>query len=98
MWFESRGRYLGKNGWWCLSHGTDPSLHIRIHSSEANELIILSLTDYNRVWRCWSTKPTDEQSKAATWDERTRGEIASDALRKVFSKISENREEEKSHE
>lgn len=26
-------------------------------------------TDYNREWRCWTSKPTEEQRKAVKWDE-----------------------------
>lgn len=24
---------------------------------------------YNKTWRCWATKPTDEERKAAKWDD-----------------------------
>lgn len=26
-------------------------------------------TEYNREWRCWSSRPTDEQRKATPWNE-----------------------------
>lgn len=69
MWFESRGKYRGEKGWWCLSHGTDPSLHIRITPANAETPIVLSLTDYNKVWRCWNAPPTYEQMDEVKWDE-----------------------------
>lgn len=25
-------------------------------------------TEYNREWRCWTSKPTDEQREATAWD------------------------------
>lgn len=25
-------------------------------------------TDYNKTWRCWTSRPTDEQRKAVKWD------------------------------
>lgn len=27
------------------------------------------INKYNKTWRCWTTKPTDEQRKATPWDE-----------------------------
>lgn len=26
------------------------------------------LETYNRVWRCWTSRPTDEQREAVKWD------------------------------
>jgi len=26
-------------------------------------------TDYNKTWRCWTARPTDEQREAVKWDE-----------------------------
>ena len=26
-------------------------------------------TEYNREWRCWTSRPTDEQREAVKWDE-----------------------------
>lgn len=69
MWFESCGKYLGEKGWWCLSLGGDPSFHIRISTSKANGPITLSLTDYNKVWRCWTAKPFPEQMQETPWEE-----------------------------
>lgn len=28
------------------------------------------LEDYGKTWRCWTSRPTDEQRKAVKWDER----------------------------
>lgn len=69
MWFESCGKYLGEKGWWCLSLGGDPSFYIRISTSKANGPITLSLTDYNKVWRCWTAKPFPEQMQETPWEE-----------------------------
>lgn len=68
MWFESCGKYLGEKGWWCLSLGGDPSFHIRISTSKANGPITLSLTDYNKVWRCWTSHPSERQMRDTPWE------------------------------
>lgn len=70
MWFESYGKYLGEKGWWCLSFGGDPSFHIRISTSKANGPITLSLTDYNKVWRCWTSRPTPDQMRDTPWEKK----------------------------
>lgn len=30
---------------------------------------VLKLYDYGKTWRCWARKPTDEERKAAKWDD-----------------------------
>ena len=74
-WFESHGTYMGKEGFWIIPYMFTcyqtmyyvfPLLSANergdIHYSE------LGLSAYNKAWRCWTTKPTDEQRKAAKWD------------------------------
>lgn len=32
-------------------------------------------TQYGKTWRCWSSKPTDEQRKKVQWDENKAGPV-----------------------
>ena len=43
--------------------GTHYIFYVAYHSIEKYEL-----DEYNQTWRCWSTKPTDAQRKAAAWE------------------------------
>lgn len=67
LWFESRGVYLGQKGFWCLLFEVDQELHIRIVQSVTGGKITLSLIDYGKTWRCWISRPTDEQRKEVPW-------------------------------
>lgn len=75
-WFESHDTYMGKEGFWIIPYMFTcyqtmyyvfPLLSAdergNIHYSE------LGLSAYNKAWRCWSAKPTDEQRKAVKWDD-----------------------------
>ena len=42
-------------------------VHWRGHAQVARYLDEWKHT-YNKKWRCWTTRPTDEQRKAAKWD------------------------------
>lgn len=68
LWFESRGMYLGLKGFWCLSFEVDPELHIRFVQSITGGKITLSLIDYGKAWRFWTSRPSEEQRKAVRWD------------------------------
>ena len=69
VWFESRGRYLGLKGFWCLSLEVDPELHIRFVQSVTGGKITLSLIDYGKAYRFWTSHPTEEQRKAVKWND-----------------------------
>ena len=75
-WFESHGTYMGKKGFWIIPYAFTcyetmyyvyPLMQINnrgdCHFSE------LGLSAYNKAWRCWSSRPTDEQRKAVKWDD-----------------------------
>ena len=74
-WFESHGTYMGQKGFWIIPYMFTcyetmyyvyPLMQINDrgdrHYSE------LGLSAYNKAWRCWSSRPTDEQREAVTWD------------------------------
>lgn len=45
----------------CFDHGFGEQEHLLVEN-------------YNRKWRCWATKPTDEERRAAEWDENSGGD------------------------
>ena len=74
-WFESHGTYMGQKGFWIIPYMFTcyetmyyvyPLMQINdrgdCHWSE------LGLSAYNKAWRCWSSRPTDEQREAAKWE------------------------------
>ena len=68
IWFESRGMYLSKKGFWILPFEVDPELHIRFVQSVTGGKITFSLIDYGKVWRCWTARPTEEQMRKTPWE------------------------------
>ena len=38
------------------------------HYSEEEEHVYFEETEYNKTWRCWPRKPTDEEREAAMWE------------------------------
>lgn len=70
LWFESRGVYLGRKGFWCLLFEVDQELHIRIVQSVTGGKITLSLIDYGKTWRCWTSRPSEQQMREAKWEDK----------------------------
>lgn len=67
MWFESKGTFRGQKGFWVLSKGVSPSYVIRLIPAIGKDDTELSLAAYGKVWRCWTSQPTDEQRKVVKW-------------------------------
>lgn len=72
-WFESHGTYMGKEGFWIIpamfrmfSAGMIMSYTFVLNG--AGDCSELGLSAYNKAWRCWTAKPTDEQRQAVTWE------------------------------
>ena len=72
IWFESRGMYLSKKGFWILPFEVDPELHIRFVQSVTGGKITFSLIDYGKVWRCWTSRPSEQQMRETPWEEAGR--------------------------
>jgi hypothetical protein len=47
----------------------EPNNIVNVYYFGTDEFDQFSLTDYNKAWRCWTHKPTDEQREAVKWDE-----------------------------
>lgn len=69
IWFESRGMYLSKKGFWILPFEVDPELHIRFVQSVTGGKITLSLIDYGKMWRCWTSRPSPKQMRETKWED-----------------------------
>ena len=67
MWFESKGTFRGRKGFWVLSKGVSPSYVIRLIPTIGKDDTELSLAAYGKVWRCWTSRPTDNQREAEPW-------------------------------
>ena len=80
-WFESHGTYMGYEGFWIIPYAFTawetmyyvfPLMQINergdSHYSE------LGLPAYNKTWRCWTSRPTDEQREATPWVETPKEE------------------------
>ena len=74
-WFESRGTYMGKDGFWVI-----PAMFRTFFTGIVMSYISvldgvggcgeLGLSAYNKAWRCWTARPTAEQRKAVKWNDR----------------------------
>ena len=68
IWFESRGMYLSRKGFWILPFEVDPELHIRFVQSVTGGKITLSLIDYGKLWRCWISRPDEQVMRDTLWE------------------------------
>ena len=68
IYFESRGTYMGKTGFWILpALFTETGLMRYVHP-QSNYYSELGLHAYGKVWRCWTARPSDEQREAVKWE------------------------------
>lgn len=68
MWFESRGMYFGKKGFWVLLFEVDLELRIRFVQSVTGGKITFSLIDYGKMWRMWNKCPSPKQMQDTSWE------------------------------
>lgn len=68
IYFESRGTYMGKDGFWILPALFTPSGLMRYVHPLSSHYSELGLYSYGKSWRCWTSRPTDEQRKAVKWE------------------------------
>lgn len=66
-WVEDRDKAEVIPGiWFRLSNeGEDEAVDIHIRDG----FVGARLAVYGKLWRCWTSRPTEEQRKAAAWDE-----------------------------
>lgn len=69
-WFESHGTYMGKEGFWIIPDMfTAQNIMRYVFSLRGdNHCSELGLHAYNSAWRCWTSRPTDEQREAVKWE------------------------------
>ena len=61
MWFERMPTFPGE---WCLlreDNGTSYALSFQFGRISCREF------DYNRTWRCWTSRPDEKKRKEASW-------------------------------
>ena len=46
----------------------EPNNIVNVYYFGTDEFDQFSLTDYNKIWRCWTDKPTETQRMGAAWD------------------------------
>ena len=56
-------KYLEKDDEWAKRKGTDVAFG-RFGGSYA-----LNFSEYNKTWRCWTSRPTSEDSQEVPWDD-----------------------------
>ncbi len=74
-WFESHGTYMGQKGFWIIPYmftcyETMYYVYPLMQTNDRGDChwSELGLFAYNKAWRCWSSKPTDEQREAVKWE------------------------------
>lgn len=68
-WFESRGTYRGKKGFWVLLGETDARLFTKkLMCSIGMTSTELGLSAYGEVWRCWTSRPDEKVRTEMPWD------------------------------
>ena len=65
FWFESRGTYSSEYGRVCDEHHNSIAIERLGFTGFAFE----DSQFYGSWWRCWDSKPTDEQRKSEPWKE-----------------------------
>ena len=63
MWFEKSGDECG----WITGIDCSPIQATTIGQVDGDDWYNLPITDYGRLWRCWTSRPTDEQREAIPW-------------------------------
>lgn len=51
----------------CTCDGSVKDGFVYYETHDTDELKLLEI-DYNRTWRCWARRPTDEERAAAVWE------------------------------
>ena len=73
-WFESHGTYMGQKGFWIIPYmfsvtGMMSYVFPLMQTDERGNTHYSELGTYvyGKVWRCWTSRPTDEQREAVKW-------------------------------
>jgi hypothetical protein len=66
VWFEFRPADIGRYADCYMHHIGDRT---RVFFTGQSCMSLFENTEYNRTWRCWTSRPTDEQRKATPWNE-----------------------------
>lgn len=74
-WFESHGTYMGEKGFWIIPYmfsvtGMMSYVFPLMQTDERGNTHYSELGTYvyGKVWRCWTSRPIDEQREATQWE------------------------------
>lgn len=67
IWFESRHTYMSKKGFWIIPSLIAHNILLRYVHSGSSHYSELGLNDYHKIWRCWTSKPTEKQREETPW-------------------------------
>lgn len=77
-WFESCETYMGKTGFWIIPsnfrtfYGGETVSYVSVLMTNLGCRMVdcgeLGLSAYNKMWRCWSSRPTKQQMEEVKWD------------------------------
>ena len=65
VWFEFRPSNVGRYAD-CYMHDTGD--RTRVYFTGKSVMSLFENADYGRQWRCWTSRPTEEQRKAIPWN------------------------------
>ena len=72
LWKETKRAHKDLYTGWVLAYDIQKGLGItgtRLGMSEPSGRVVwYSLDDYGKTWRCWTSRPSDEQLKAVKWE------------------------------
>ena len=69
VWFESRGTWHGRKGFWIFVY--DINIEKNVMQYNAAHMCsngYLGMREYNRVWRCLTSRPSDTQRSETPWN------------------------------
>ena len=72
LWKETKRAHKDLYTGWVLAYDIQKGEGItgtRLGMSEPSGRVVwYRLDDYGKTWRCWTSRPTDEQRKAVKWE------------------------------
>jgi hypothetical protein len=72
LWKETKRAHKDLYTGWVLAYDIQKGLGItgtRLGMSEPSGRVVwYGLDDYGKTWRCWTSRPTDEQRESVKWD------------------------------
>ncbi len=69
VWLESCGTWHGRKGFWIFVYWVNIEKETMFYNAtHMCTYGCLGIRSYNKIWRCWTAKPTDAQREATPWE------------------------------